>query len=42
MERDSEALKAHLLQLVPEYQGAVPAIAVQDTERLDLLAARAS
>jgi FlaA1/EpsC-like NDP-sugar epimerase len=42
MERDSEALKAHLLQLVPEYQGAVPAIAAHDTERLDLLAARAS
>jgi FlaA1/EpsC-like NDP-sugar epimerase len=47
MERDSEALKAHLLVLVPEYQGAVPVIAAQDAERLDLLdldllAARAS
>ena len=42
MERDSEVLKAHLLQLVPEYQGSVPAIAAQDTERLELLAARAS
>ena len=38
---DSEALKAHLLQLVPEYQGGVPAGAQPDTGRLDLATAQA-
>jgi FlaA1/EpsC-like NDP-sugar epimerase len=41
MQRDSEALKAHLLQLVPEYQGGVPAGAQPDTGRLDLVTAQA-
>jgi FlaA1/EpsC-like NDP-sugar epimerase len=41
MKRDSEALKAHLLQLVPEYQGKVPAGAQPDTGRLDLVTAQA-
>src|SRR5260221_12190993 len=36
MQRDSEALKAHLLQLAPEYPGAVPAVAQPATGRPDL------
>jgi len=42
MQRDSEPLKAHMLQLVPEYQGAVPAVANTDTGRLVLVTAQAS
>jgi FlaA1/EpsC-like NDP-sugar epimerase len=37
MQRDSEALKAHLLELVPEYQHGVPAEAPTETSRLDLV-----
>jgi FlaA1/EpsC-like NDP-sugar epimerase len=42
MEGDSEALKAHLLLLVPEYQGTVPASIGPESHRLDLMAAQAS
>jgi FlaA1/EpsC-like NDP-sugar epimerase len=38
MQRDSEALKAHLLQLVPEYQGGVPTEAPTGASHLDLVA----
>lgn len=41
-EADSEALKAHLLLLVPEYQGTVPASIGPESHRLDLMAAQAS
>jgi FlaA1/EpsC-like NDP-sugar epimerase len=42
MEGDGEALKAHLLLLVPEYQGSAPASGDPDTDRLKLVAAQAS
>ncbi|HEV2201983.1 MAG TPA: nucleoside-diphosphate sugar epimerase/dehydratase [Bryobacteraceae bacterium] len=41
-EGDCEAQKAHLLQLVPEYQGSAPARNEADTDRLALVNARAS
>ena len=37
MEGSSKALKAHLLLLVPEYQGSHSASVEQDTDRLKLV-----
>jgi hypothetical protein len=41
MEGDSEAQKAHLLQLVPEYQGSAPVRNDPEADRV-ALAAQAS
>jgi FlaA1/EpsC-like NDP-sugar epimerase len=42
MESDAETLKAHLMLLVPEYQGAALATASEDADPMVLIAAEAS